>query len=86
MTLNWRSGFTRIWLVLSVLWWAFIASLVFVPAIWDMPPPPQGFWGWFFVGINGPGWLWMFGPPIALLLVIRALGWIFAGFSSRNSN
>jgi hypothetical protein len=69
---HWRSRLARLWWVLTAAW----AALWFAIAIGSADH--YGFWRWFFDPL-GPGWTWLFGPPLGLAVVLQLGGWLAWG-------
>jgi hypothetical protein len=81
MAHDWRVGFNRLWVFVSVLWVALMVFFLLVGSDWRQAE----FWRIFLHG-ETPGWVLLFVPPAILWVLMRGLAWVFAGFSRRSSN
>lgn len=84
--MNYRRGFLRAWIALTVIWIAWVGSIaasgvldsdsfcrLFNPGPWcDFRPPAQ-----FLITLA-----LVIGPPMVVLVVGAAVAWIAAGFRS----
>ena len=76
--IRWKSGFLRVWMVLSALWVVPFSVLMFH----DLGPMFLFHWA------DGhlPVVVGIFGPPIFFLVIGMVIGWISRGFKSNKSN
>ena len=74
MMINWRSGFVRLWLGLSIIWIALAMLEVFVLTA------GRGFVELMF--FSELGWFLMLGPPLALAGLITIVSWIVSWIKS----
>jgi hypothetical protein len=79
MAINWRSGVTWLWLLVSILWVIVVAM-----AMGFIDENREVFWDAFLHG-STPGWIVMIAPPAVLLALVKVLAWVLTRVSGRSS-
>ena len=92
--MNWRGGFVRAWVVLTVLWVLLCLVLASGPGEYDDLILQYGSRNWvslyldrIIARLSEPSrWFVLLGPPVVILCFGALVAWVMAGFRQRKSN